>query len=109
MDNTLIVWGSELADGWHGYRHYCPVILGGDWHFNTGRYLYLPHETPIEILVPASVDPSGYSAVSGRPHQHLLVSVAQAMGLEVDHVGHESLMGQTGQRVDCAGPLPELT
>ena len=29
MDNTLIVWGSELADGWHGYRHYNPVLIGG--------------------------------------------------------------------------------
>ena len=36
MDNTLIVWGSELADGWHGYQHYCPVIIGGSWHFQTG-------------------------------------------------------------------------
>ena len=23
MDNTVIVWGSELANGWHGYQHYC--------------------------------------------------------------------------------------
>jgi hypothetical protein len=109
MDNTLIVWGSELADGWHGYQHYCPVIIGGSWHFNTGRYLYWPHETPIEMLVPAAMSPGGYSSVSGMPHQHLLVSVAQAMGLDLDHMGIEHVQGQTGQWVDCKGPLPDLT
>ena len=109
MDNTLIVWGSELADGWHGYRHYCPVILGGSWHFKTGRYMHWPHETPIQILVPPSVAPSGYSMASGMPHQHLLVSVAQAMQLSTDHVGLHHVQGQTGEFVTTTGPLPGLT
>ncbi len=55
MDNTLIVWGSELGDGWHGYRNYCPVIIGGSWAFNTGRYMYWPHETPVEMRVPSQI------------------------------------------------------
>ncbi len=109
MDNTLIVWGSELADGWHGYRHYCPVIIGGDWHFATGRYIHWPHRTPIQVLVPANVDPGGYTQVSGKPNQHLLVSVAQAMGLDIDHVGLDHVQSQTGERVDLSGPLPDLT
>lgn len=109
MDNTLIVWGSELADGWHGYRHYCPVLIGGSWHFQTGRYLHWPHETPIEILVPAHVSNEGYSKVSGKPHQHLLVSVAQAMGVDTESVGLERVQGQTGELVDCSGALPDLT
>ena len=33
-------------------RNYCPVIIGGSWHFNTGRYLYWPHEPAIEVLSP---------------------------------------------------------
>jgi hypothetical protein len=109
MDNTLIVWGSELADGWHGYRHYCPIILGGDWHFNLGRYAYRPHATPIEMLVPAQVDSGGYSTFSGRPHQQLLTSVAQAMGLADDYSGIDHVQGQGGHWVDCRGPLPDLT
>ena len=109
MDNTLIVWGSELANGWHGYQHYCPVILGGEWHLNAGRYMRWPHQTPGRLLVPESVDPSGYSAHSGLPHQHLLVSVAQAMGLDVDAVGLSHLQGQDGDYIDCSGPLPDLT
>ena len=108
MDNTLIVWGSELANGWHGYQNYCPVILGGSWHFRTGRYMYWPHSTPIEVLVPAVIDSSGYSRFSGLPHQHLLVSVAQAMGLDRDYVGIHHVRGQRGDRVDCTGPIPGL-
>jgi hypothetical protein len=47
--------------------------------------------------------------MSGRPHQHLLVSVAQAMGVDVDHFGIHLAMGQRGDHVDCSGPLEELT
>jgi len=108
MDNTLIVWGSELANGWHGYQHYCPIIFGGEWHFRTGRYLHWPHKTPGKLLVPASIDPSGYSSASGLPHQHLLVSAAQAMGLSEDIIGLSHLQGQDGDYIDCSGPLPDL-
>jgi len=104
MDNTLIVWGSELANGWHGYQHYCPVLIGGGWHFRTGRYIHRPHETPVNILTP-----TGYSETSGTPHQQLLVSAAQAMGLDIDHVGIKHVQSQGGVRVDCTGPLPDLT
>jgi hypothetical protein len=109
MDHTLIAWGSELADPWHGYRHYCPVLIGGDWHFKPGRYVYQPQQTPIEMLVPATFSATGYSEFSGMPHQHYLVSVAQAMGLDVDHVGSESVQGQRGDRVVLRGPMPGLT
>ena len=104
MDNTLIVWGSEMANGWHGYQHYCPVIIGGSWHFRTGRYLHWPHQSPIQVLVP-----TGYTETSGLPHQHLLVSAAQAMGLDTDQVGIEHVQSQTGVRVDCTGPIAGLT
>ncbi len=108
MDNTLIVWGSELADGWHGYRHYCPVLIGGSWHFQTGRYVHRPHQTPIQLLSPMEIEPSGYTSTSGLPHQKLLVSVAQAMALEVDRVGIDAVQGQSGVRVECTGPLSDL-
>jgi hypothetical protein len=61
------------------------------------------------MLVPASVAPGGYSQTSGWPHQRLLVSVAQAMGLDTDRVGMDHVQGQRGDRVDCTGPLPDLT
>lgn len=109
MDNTLIVWGSELANGWHGYREYCPMIIGGSWHFKVGRYLHRPHETPIEMLVPKQVSATGWSKTSGLPHQHLLVSTAQAMGLKNDHIGLTHTQGQRGDKVNLRGPIPGLT
>ncbi|HCE03903.1 MAG TPA: hypothetical protein DEQ98_11755 [Acidobacteria bacterium] len=109
MDNTLIVWGSELGDGWHGYSHYCPMLIGGSWAFNTGRYMYWPHETPAEMRVPSQFLTGGNTRVSGIPHQHLLVSVARAMGLDVDHIGLEHVRGQRGDFIDVSGPLAGLT
>ena len=109
MDNTLIVWGSALGDGWHGYRYYCPVLIGGSWAFTTGRYLYWPHETPAEMRVPSQVLTGGSTRVSGIPHQKLLVSVARAMGLDVDHVGLTHVRGQRGNFIDVSGPLNGLT
>ena len=103
MDNTLIVWGSELANGWHGYQHYCPILIGGSWHFRTGRYIYRPHQSPVQILTP-----TGYSAKSGLPHQKVLVSAANAMGLDTDSVGLTHFQSQTGIRVDATGPIPDL-
>ena len=73
----------ELGDGWHGYRHYCPVLIGGSWAFKTGRYMYWPHTTPAEMRVPSQILAGGTTRLSGIPHQRLLVSVAGAMGLEV--------------------------
>ncbi len=109
MDHTLIVWGSELGDGWHGYRHYCPVLIGGSWAFATGRYMHWPHQTPAEIRVPHQVVPGGITRFSGIPHQRLLVSVARAMGLDVDHIGLKYVRGQRGDFIDLNGPLDGLT
>ena len=104
MDNTLIVWGSEMANGWHGYLNYCPVLIGGSWHFNTGRYMYWPHETPVQLLAP-----QGYTQVSGKPHQHLLTSVSQAMGIDTNQFGITKVETRNGARLDLTGPLPGLT
>ncbi len=45
------------------------------------------------------------SAGSGLPHQHLLVSVAQAMGLEGESVGLASVQSRQGDRIELIGPL----
>ena len=108
MDNTLIVWGSELGDGWHGYSRYCPVVIGGSWAFNPGRYLHWPHQTPAEMRVPSQILTGGSTRVSGLPHQHLLVSAARAMGLDLDHVGLSHVRSQRGDFIDVSGPLAGL-
>lgn len=61
LDHTLVVWAKELADGRLHDNVSVPFILAGaSGHLRTGRYLKL----------------------GGEPHQKLLVSICQAMGLD---------------------------
>lgn len=68
LDNTLVVWSKELGDA---RLHDCksvPFILAGGGHFTPGRYLNF----------------------NGAPHQHLLVSICQALGLDNQAFGDAS-------------------
>lgn len=103
MDNTLIVWGSELADGWHGYEKYQLVLVGGNWAWKGGRYLHYPWQsTPIRVVTPNGANDAGI------PHQHVLVSIAQAMGLHTDHVGLAEVRNKQSKTIDLRGPLEGL-
>ena len=103
LDNTLVVWGNELGDGWHSYHRYCPVLAGGGWHFQTGRYHHWPvGGTPMPMLQPSGL------VDSGLPHHHLLVSIAQAMGLERDHIGLSEARTPAGERLQFTGPIAAL-
>ncbi len=105
MDHTLIVVGGELADGYHSFEKYYAALIGGSWMFNPGRYVRRPYGgTPI----PMFTDDGQFSAGAGIPHQHLLVSVAQAMGLETDTIGLAEVETNEGLRVDLRGPLEGL-
>jgi len=105
MDNTVIVWGGELGDGWHGYQKYCCLTVGGGWAWQTGRYLKYPFGgSDIEVL-----SSGGGWVRGGLPHHHLLVSVAQAMGLDEDWIGIAEAETRTGARVSLRGGLPGLT
>lgn len=72
--------GNELSDGGsHDLRDHEWVVAGsGGGYFRTGRFLR-------------------YGDV---PHQNLLVSLANAMGVPIDSFGHPA---------HCTGPLAELT
>lgn len=105
MDNTLIVWSCEMADGWHGYEKHFAATFGGDWYFTPGRYLHWPYETSSDFQLAV---PTGYSSGAGMPHQHLLVSVARAMGMDVDTVGTAELTNKAGSRYSLAGELVEM-
>lgn len=104
MDHTLIVWGGELGDGWHGYDRYNWLTAGGGWHFDEGTYTHFEFgATPVEML-------TGRGVIShcGLPHQHLLVDCARAMGLSVDHVGLPQCQSKDGDRIDLTGGLPPV-
>lgn len=69
LDNSLVVWAKEMGDS---RAHVCtdvPFVLAGSaaGRFSTGRYLHL----------------------DGVPHNHLLVSICQAMGLDTETFGDE--------------------
>lgn len=68
LDSTLVVWCKELGDG---PNHECtdvPFILAGGGYFPLGRYIDF----------------------EGAPHQKLLVSICQAMGLDNETYGDDT-------------------
>ena len=80
LDNTVILWGNELSDGdRHNLRDHKWVVAGSaGGYFRTGRYIQ----------------------TGDVPHQNLLVSLANAMGVPIDRFGHPD---------HCTGPLAGLT
>lgn len=100
MDSTLVVWGSELGDGWHGYDRYCVLSLGGDWYFDTGSLVHEPWDRHAVTLLTGL----GEIHTAGLPHQHWLVSLANAMGVQTDSVGLAEI-DCDGTAIDCSGPL----
>lgn len=67
LDNTLIVWGNELSVGNVHSLDDIPFLLAGNLagQLDTGRYLQFDHQ----------------------PHNRLLVSLMQLMGVETDAFG----------------------
>jgi Protein of unknown function (DUF1552) len=80
LDNSVVVWVNELGKGNSHTRNDIPFILAGDCqgHFDTGRAMNM----------------------NGAPHGQLLVSLAQAMGVNISTFGVEA---------HSQGPLPGLT
>ncbi len=80
LDNTLIVWVNELSRGNAHDRRDMPLVIMGDaqGYFSTGRNL----------------------TYQGAYHNDLLVSVANAMGVDIDTFGEPAY---------CTGPLVGLT
>ena len=70
LDNTTVLWAQELGDGRLHDCHSVPFVLAGGagGYFNTGQYLDF----------------------GGQPHQKLLVSVCQSMGLTNPTFGNPS-------------------
>ena len=99
LDNTLCVWVGELGDGTHGYNQWNVVMAGGQ-SFEMGRYLHFKQDSPLEAWTW-----DGTQSMMGRPHQHLLVSLLQAFGLDVNQLGVSSVQGSQGELIDCTGGL----
>ena len=103
LDNTVVVWCSEIGDGAHRFSPWPVVMAGGRCAgFDPGRYIHYGARVP-------GVDGEfGGDAVDGEAHNKLLVSLAQAFGLQRDSIGlSEARLG--GTTYSLSGPLDFLT
>ena len=95
MDNTLLVWASEMSEGGtHSNRNVPIVMVQGEQFgaFEAGRYLRYGEYDPIDNFS---------QHTGGVPMNQLLVSLCHAMGLDdINEVGDATI---------STGPLAELT
>jgi len=106
LDNTAVLWVSELATGTHRFNVWPAVIAGGaGGALSTGRYLRMVPRTPTPNPHP---DWSGVDPLVGRPHNHLLLGLAQAMDAPMPEIGGRELTTTTGVRIDLTTPLEEI-
>lgn len=106
LDNTIVLWISELSDGGHGHEPVPIVMLGGGNRFRTGRYLHYARDT-LTTTTASWVDDD---TLIYHPHSHLLVSVAQACGVDTDVIGDATVSPKktSAPDIDLGGPLPGL-
>ncbi|MEM7151993.1 MAG: DUF1552 domain-containing protein [Myxococcota bacterium] len=102
LDNTVVLWMSEMADSWHGFDTYPAVIAGGGGRFRLGRHIHYARTSPYDGL---SYDKDNRM---GIPHQKLLSSVLTGMGIPTDSMPVKSVTGSDGSSIDCTGTLAEL-
>ncbi len=102
LDNTLVLWLSEhgVTRDAHTMREHAAVMIGNlGGYFDVGRYINLPRET---------LNPKEGGERIGVPHSHLLVSLAQGMGLSRDAIGANEYVTDQGNRVSLTGPMTQL-
>jgi hypothetical protein len=109
LESTAVVWLTELANGPHELDD-IPVVMAGSCggFFKTGNYVSFaknlpnPHEHP-------NWGPDAKRPI-GPGHSHLLVSLMNAMGVDRNSIGEESVVTRddTNRSIDLTGPLVEL-
>jgi len=85
VDNTLLVWASEMSEGGTHSNRNVPIVMvqGSSFGaFEAGRYLRWGEYDPID---------NAYDDTGGVPMQRLLVSICRAMGLDIDTVGDPTI------------------
>ena len=107
LDNSLLIWIPELANGWHRFWNVMTIMAGGlAGSFKTGRYIKYAESSPN----PRGERGSGEEVALGPAYNKLYVSIMQAMGVGRDSIGQRSVVAQgfgTGT-IDLTGPLPGL-
>lgn len=105
LENTAVVWLAECATGSHELWD-IPVVMAGSCggFFKQGEYVSFPQSSR------NNVSPVGFWAHHdmGPAHNHLFVSLMNAMGVDRNSIGEASIPGANGGSVDCSGPLTEI-
>ncbi len=102
LDNSAVVWVSELGTGTHEISRVPNVIAGGaGGYFRPGRYVHYPQS--------ALTVGWGHQAQVGPAHERLNVSLMHAMGMtDRSYFGLEQVtIG--GQTISLRDPVPRLT
>jgi hypothetical protein len=106
LDNTVVLWVNELANGPHFFNRLMVIMAGGGGgYFKTGRYLKYAETKDYQFKQYAG---SGGDLPLGPAHSHVLVSAVQAMGLTNNVVGMPRVTADGAKVVDLSGPLPRL-
>lgn len=103
MDHTVIYWFQPMGSGGHD-PHYMPYVLAGSagGYFRTGRYLKFERRMakPQEKVIDGQPgDKAPTPQTRGVPHNNLLVSLCNAMDVNVTTYGNPAC---------CDGPLAGL-
>ena len=106
LDNTMILMVSEISHGGHDHDRWPVAIIGGGNFLRTGRYLNYEKDT----LTTTTASWVNDDTRIGMPHNHLLVALAQAMGVQTDVIGDATVRPKKpgAPLISLSGPLPGL-
>lgn len=100
LDNTHVVWMSELGNPAHGFDRTPAMSFGATGR--KGTWIHYPSTTPLDQdwLVPADK--------MGMPHQRFLLTLAHECGVSLEALPITELLASDGSPIDCRGILEEL-
>lgn len=103
FDHTVIYWFTPMGQGNHD-PHHMPYVLAGsaNGYFKTGRYLKFdrrPATADEKAIDKLDGDKAPTPTTRGVPHNNLLVSLVNSMGIPITTYGNPAC---------CTGPLAGL-
>jgi hypothetical protein len=105
LDNTMVIWITELATGPHDMVDGLTIVAGGGGGtLQPGRYVRFAQNRPS----PCSTYGCIGGADIGPGQSHLFVSAMKAMGMPDDAFGMTTGTALDGSPIDMTGPLPLL-